>query len=176
MKKLFLSVLLLASCSPSSDDADRQGGGGRAKAPEPSAAPGPRGSTSELAALAGLYEGGEGAQRHQMCVVERRAGEQRFGLIVWGENQHSCMGSGTISREGDRVRLAMAGDSACTIEATVSGNSIRLPTAVPQGCAYYCGQRASLGGALLTQQGTSEEAAMRAKDLVGEPLCSGEGD
>jgi hypothetical protein len=69
----------------------------------------------------------------------------------------------------------MAGDSACAIEASISGKTIKLPTAVPQGCAYYCGQRATLGGAELTQQGTTEQSAMKAKDLVGEPLCAGEG-
>jgi hypothetical protein len=110
-----------------------------------------------------------------MCVVEGKGGEARFGLVVWGGNMHSCSGAGTLDRVGDKLRLAMAGDSACTIEATISGNTVRLPERTPEGCAYYCGARASLGGAELTQTGTTEADAMKAKDLVGDPLCATEG-
>lgn len=174
MKKLLLACVLLASCSSSEERKRQSGGGGGAPsaAQEQPAADAP--SSGPIASLIGLYEGG-GEPKNQMCVVKGKGGEQRFGLIVWGGNQHSCMGSGTITRSGDRLRLAMSGDSACTIEANITGKTIKLPAAVPEGCAYYCGARASLGGASLTQQATSESAAMRAKDIVGEPLCSGEG-
>lgn len=175
MKKLLVAAVLLASCSGSDESEQMVGGNEAAPAvrgqnqSERSAAP------EVLATLTGLYEGGGREPRHQMCVVKGQGGDQRFGLIVWGGNQHSCSGSGTVARNGNGLRLAMAGDSACTIEASISGKTIKLPEAVPQGCAYYCGQRATLGGAELTQQGTTEAAAMRAKDLVGEPLCAGEG-
>ena len=172
MKKLFAAALLLASCS-SSGDADQKSEGNTAG---PSARQGaPQDAPGSLATLIGLYEGGGREPRHQMCVVQGQGSEQRFGLIVWGGNLHSCSGSGVITREGSRLRLAMAGDSACTIDATISGKTIKLPDTVPEGCAYYCGQRASLRGAELVQSGTTEQAAKRAKDLVGEPLCSGEG-
>ena len=175
MKKLMLAALFLASCSQSGED-DREQKSGSAVAPQPRSAPAaqPSAEKGEIASLVGLYEGG-GEPRNQMCVVKGKGGEQRFGLIVWGASQHSCMGSGTITREGDKLRLAMAGDSACTIEGTISGKTIKLPSGVPQGCSYYCGARASLGGAALTQAATGEQAALRAKDVVGESLCSGEG-
>ncbi|MDP8913282.1 MAG: hypothetical protein M3N39_06880 [Pseudomonadota bacterium] len=175
MKKLLVAVLLLASCSGSDDPEQKVGGNSTAPAVQMEG----RSERSErpeaLATLTGLYEGGGREPRHQMCVVKGQGGEQRFGLIVWGSNQHSCSGSGTVTRTGDRLRLAMAGDATCTIEASISGKTIKLPETVPQGCGYYCGERATLGGAELTQQGSTEQAAMRAKDLVGEPLCAGEG-
>ena len=174
MKKLLVAALLLASCS-ASDDPEQKVGGNSAAPSAQMEGPSERSQPPEaLATLNGLYEGGGREPRHQMCVVKGQGGEQRFGLIVWGSNQHSCSGSGTVTRSGDKLRLAMAGDSACTIEASISGKTIKLPQTVPQGCAYYCGQCATLGGAELTQQGTTEQAAMRAKDLVGEPLCAGE--
>ena len=176
MKKLLVAALLLASCSGSNDPERKVGGNSAAAAAQnDGTSPGP-GAPQALTTLTGLYEGSGQEPRHQMCVVKGQAGDQRFGLIVWGGNQHSCSGSGTVTRTGNRLRLAMTGDSACTIEASISGKTIKLPQTVPQGCAYYCGQRATLGGAELTQQGTTEQAAMRAKDLVGEPLCAGEGD
>jgi hypothetical protein len=109
-----------------------------------------------------------------MCIVDGKGDEQRFGLVVWGGNLHSCSGSGTVTRDGSSLRLAMAGDSACSIDATISGTTIKLPASVPAGCSYYCGARATLGGAELTQKGTTRSAAMEAKDLVGESLCAGE--
>ena len=172
MKKLLLAALLLASCSSQEDN--ERGGEDGARAASNASQASAGASPGRIGTLAGLYEGG-GSPRNQMCVVEGEGGEERFGLIVWGSNQHSCMGSGTIARSGDRVRLAMAGDSACTIEASISGKTIKFPSPVPEGCSYYCGTRASLGGAELTQASTTKEAAMRAKDIVGEPLCSGEG-
>ncbi len=175
MKKLLAAALLLASCSGSDDPERKAGGNSAAPAVQDREQSERSGTPSALGTLTGLYEGGGREPRHQMCVVKGQGGEQRFGLIVWGGSQHSCSGSGTVARTGDRLRLAMAGDSACTIEASISGKTITLPATVPQGCAYYCGQRAALGGAELTQQATTEQAAMRAKDLVGEPLCAGEG-
>ena len=174
MKKLFAAALLLASCSPS-EDADQKADGNSAKAGQSAKQDSRQDTPGRLTTLTGLYEGDGRDPRHQMCVVQGQGSEQRFGLIVWGGNLHSCSGSGVVTREGSRLRLAMAGDSACTIDATISGKTIKLPEAVPDGCAYYCGQRASLRGAELTQSGATEQAAKRAKDLVGEPLCSGEG-
>ncbi len=173
MKRIIIAVLLLAGCS-SEEDRKQQAGPGSAASGGTAAPAAQPGDAAQLAGLTGLYEGGEGDRRHQMCVVKGKGGEQRFGLVVWGDSMHSCSGSGTVSREGDRLRLAMAGDSACTIEASISGTTVKLPGTVPEGCSYYCGARASLGGAELKQAGTTEQAAMRAKDIVGDPLCGGE--
>jgi hypothetical protein len=172
MKKILILFGVLAACSPQKEP---EGGGNQmasAAAPKQSAPAEP----SRIATLTGLYEGGSAAQPNRMCIVEGKGDEQRFGLVVWGGNLHSCSGSGTVTREGGKLRLAMAGDSACTIEATISGKTVKLPEAVPAGCSYYCGARATLGGAELTQKGTTKAAAMEAKDLVGESLCGAEGD
>ncbi len=170
MKKLLILFALLASsCSQGQEG---QGGGNSAAPSSQASRPA---QPPRIGSLVGLYEGGAGEQKNQMCVVEGKGGEARFGLVVWGGNMHSCSGAGTLDRAGGTLRLAMAGDSACTIEASISGKTVRLPQKTPEGCAYYCGARASLGGAELTQVGTSEDDAMKAKDLVGDPLCATEG-
>jgi hypothetical protein len=133
--------------------------------------PAMRETSGDLKNLIGLYEGPPGAQVNQLCVVEGKGGAERFGLVTWGGNLHSCSGTGTITRNGDTVRLAMTGDSACAIEAKISGTRIALPETVPEGCAYYCGARARLSGASFDQKGTTRADALRAKDLVGDPLC-----
>jgi hypothetical protein len=166
MNKYLLAVALLAGCSPGQNGGNQAAptGSGQTAKVEP----------ARLGALTGLYEGGNGGPRHQMCVVEGKGGGLRFGLVVWGGNTHSCSGSGTIRRQGDRVRLVMAGDSPCELDAVISGKGIRFPHEVPSGCAYYCGARASLAGAELTQTGTSRKSALSAKDIVGDPLCGPE--
>lgn len=156
MNRIAIAFLLLAGCS---------GGDGQPEGNQAAAAP-----VAEPASLTGLYEGGAAATPNQMCIVAR-GGEQHFGLVVWGGNQHSCSGTGTVSRGGDSLRLAMAGDEACTIEAAIDGATVALPDAVPEGCAYYCGARATLGGASFTRKGATPLDAAKAKDLVGEPLC-----
>jgi hypothetical protein len=170
MKKILLALALFGACSPQAEEAEQSSTGGAAQPleREAKAAPG------RISTLAGLYEGGAGDQKHQMCVVEGAAGNQRFGLVIWGSNMHSCSGSGTVTKRGDVLKLAMAGDSACTIEAAISGKTVKLPSQVPSGCSYYCGAQAKLGGVELTQVGTGKADAMKAKDLVGEPLCGPE--
>lgn len=164
MKKMLAACLLLAGC----------GGGGEQANQSASAQPQAGKAAADAAALTtltGLYEGGPSARPNQLCITEGKGGATRFGLVVWGANDHSCSGSGTVSRRGESLRLTMLGDSSCTIEAPVSGVTVALPAALPQGCAYYCGARASMGGASFTQKGTAQADALKAKDLVGDPLC-----
>jgi hypothetical protein len=165
MKHFLAAFALLAGCSGGGEgDGNQAAGSGSASKDQP-------GTSGQLVTITGLYEGGTGRPANQMCIMEG-GGQPRFGLVVWGENLHSCSGSGTVSRTGNTLRLTMAGDEACTIEARISGTTVTLPEAVPDGCAYYCGARASLTGARFTQKGNTESDAGQAKDLVGDPLCT----
>jgi hypothetical protein len=131
------------------------------------------GGAGSGADLTGLFEGGEGPQRNQLCIVQEKD-QARFGLVVWGSNQHSCSGTGVASRGGGGgLRLAMSGDSECVIQAEFSDGQIVMPDTLPQGCAYYCGARARMESVTFTRQGSSRADALKAKDLVGEALCGG---
>jgi len=105
-------------------------------------------------------------------MIDKGAGGAQFGLVVWGANLTSCAGSGNAVRNGDMLQLEMAGDETCRIEARISGATITLPESVPAGCSYYCGPTARFAGPPLTRKGATADDAMKAKDLVGEPLCS----
>jgi hypothetical protein len=168
MRKTLFALLVLASCSPEGSNGTSDGGGAAASQSAPGKA---ESGGGRLTSLTGLYEGGAGERRHQMCIVEGKGGGERFGLVVWGEDMQSCAGSGTVSRTGAALKLSMAGDVACTIEARISGKTVKLPATTPAGCEYYCGKRAALAGAELTQVGTARSDAMKAKDIVGDPLC-----
>jgi hypothetical protein len=162
MKRLALLCLILTACGSGGDgEAD-----GNAAAPVQGSSPG-----GAVTTLTGLYEGGQASPRNQLCLVENSPTDTRFGLVVWGDAQHSCSGSGTVERQGDDLRLRMTGDESCVIEARIEGNSVVLPENLPQGCAYYCGARARMTGVRFTQAGTGRDEAIKAKDLVGDPLC-----
>ena len=156
MSRLLIALLLVAGCKAGEDQ------------------PGTNQSVAEAATadgLTGLYEGGAARPPNQLCIVEG-SGEATFGLVVWGSNQHSCSGSGTAVRSGATLRLEMAGDEACAIEATISGDTVTLPATIAEGCAYYCGARASLGAATFARKGNTPADAAQARDLVGDPLCA----
>jgi hypothetical protein len=168
MKTILLILLLLAACGRGDAPA------GNAAASD-SAPPAARRSAPAVAAavetrLTGLYEGGGGPQKNQLCIVEKGKAA-RFGLLVWGANLHSCSGAGEAVREGARLSLKMTGDETCTIAAHLEGGKVTLPAALPEGCAYYCGARATLAGASFIRAGTTEADARKATDIAGDPLC-----
>ena len=166
MKYLLPILLVLAGCGRGDPPPDN-GAVPAAGAPGPESAR-PKGAAPER--LTGLYEGAAGAQKNQLCIVEKGAGAQ-FGLIVWGGNLHSCSGAGEAVRSGERLTLRMTGDEACAIDATLKDGTVTLPATLPAGCAYYCGARASLAGARFARTGTSEADAGKATDIAGDPLC-----
>lgn len=159
MKRLlYLLLVPLAGCG----SGDGPGNRAADKAPE---------KAVQTSQLTGLYEGGEGPQRNQMCILDGAGGNARFGLVVWGPEERSCSGSGQATRQGNVLRLAMTGDEQCVIDARIDGTRVTMPQNLPAGCAYYCGAGARMTGAAFDKTGGTAEDAGRAVDLVGDPLC-----
>ena len=156
MKRVMLALVLVTACG--ADEA-----GNRQDAAKP---------TVDTSRLAGLYEGKAGVQVNQICMVGKESDRASFGIVTWGDNLSSCSGSGSAVRQGTSLRLEMKGDQPCAIEARIEGGRISLPDKVPQSCAYYCGGGAQLAG-VLDKKGDGEKEALKALDLVGEPLCAG---
>ena len=161
MKRYFLVLALLAGCGSQGDESANQTAAAESETPPISAS----------STMTGLYEGGNAGRPDQLCMIDEGEGPARFGLVVWGANDHSCLGAGEAKREGDRLTLTMAGDSTCRIEARIEGGRILLPASVPEGCAYYCGARARFAERKLARKGASAADARKATDLAGDPLC-----
>ncbi|MDQ4086779.1 MAG: hypothetical protein M3177_02000 [Pseudomonadota bacterium] len=125
----------------------------------------------QTATLTGLYEGGGGSQRSQLCIVEHATGDSRFGLVHRGAGDASCSGAGSAVRQDSVLRLTMEGDEPCVVEAAIEGGRVTFPAAAAPGCAYYCGAGANLAGAVFEKVGGTSQDAARARDLVGDPLC-----
>ena len=148
MKHLLTILLLLAACGrgdpPTGNEAEPAADGAGAESA-------PRRAVEE-ARLTGLYEGGAGAQKNQLCIVEKGR-EAQFGLLVWGGNLHSCSGAGQAVRSGERLTLRMTGDEACTIEAALKDGVVTLP-ATPS--ATEIGDRHQLMPALCRLESMSD--------------------
>lgn len=165
MKKSLIALALVAGCGASSES--ESGGNAAGNAVQATAA------TDEVVvpdSLTGLWQSGGGTRPNQMCVLEKK-GKAQFGITLWGANLRACSGAGTATRSGEHVRFVMAGDSPCTLDATVKGGVVTFVGNVPAGCAYYCGAGASFAGASLAREGSTRADALKAKDIADEPLC-----
>ena len=168
-KPLLLLPLLLVACGPTD-------GLGNDGAPAPAAGPGeaaPPAVAVQTSSLLGLYESGPAERRNQRCVIDRAAGDSRFGFVLRGEGEQGCSGAGAAVRQGAVLRLTMAGDEPCVIDAHIEGTRVTFPTQLAPGCAYYCAPGATMAGVALDKTGGTAEDAMRATDLVGDRLCAG---
>jgi hypothetical protein len=163
MRKLLVPVCLIAAgCGQESAQPANGSGDGIVTAP----ARGP----VQTATLTGLYEGA-GTPPSQLCISEQRQ-VARFGLVTRRDGRPGCSGAGTATRAGPILRLVMNGESACAIEARLDSGRVTFPARLPRGCSYYCAPGADAGGVVFVKTGGSREDALRARDIVGDPLCT----
>jgi hypothetical protein len=172
MRKCLFALVMLAGCGgaaeqPGGNQAVPASGAERSE----QAAKGASRQAIGTSRLTGLYEGGSGERRNQLCILDKGTGNAQFGIVVWGAGLNSCSGAGQAVREGEVLRLQMAGDSECSIRAAIDGPAVKLPAELPAGCDYYCGAGARFSGAEVTRAGSTAQDAMKAKDIVGDPLC-----
>ena len=163
MKKSLILLALVTGCG-ASDTGNEPSSANGASASAPMAA-------AASAGLTGLYEAGSTEAPSQLCIIEK-GGKAQFGMVIWGANHSACGGAGLVERDGERLRLRMTGDQACTVEARLADGAISLEGPVPAGCAYYCGAQAGFEGARFERKGSMAADAMKATDPAGDPLCS----
>ena len=161
-KLLLLACILAAACRQEGGNQVNRTAGPAEIAPDP--------VMVQTTTLTGLYES-RGNPPSQLCITER-GNAARFGLVTREGGGPGCSGAGTVVRAGSILRLTMAGDSACTIEARIESGRVTFPASLPQGCAYYCRPGARTAGLLLAKTGGTREEALRARDIVGDSLCA----
>lgn len=158
-----MAALLLGACASEETGTDRS----------PEREPG----------LAGLYsasvgEGEDAAVRGDRLCFSGAASEPEgasFAFVTLGgtleRGRAACSGLGRARREENALTLTLAGEGDCSFTARIADERIRFPSKVPEGCSYYCSEAASLAGQEFALIEAGEEAARRALDLVGDPLC-----
>jgi hypothetical protein len=165
MRKLLMILFSLCAGCGQSGGAPGDESGNRA-----SAAPAPAPRAVQTATLTGLYES-TGTPPGQLCITEQGR-TARFGLVTRQNGRPGCSGAGAAVRNGAVLRLTMDGDSACAIEARIDGGRVTFPASLPRGCAYYCAPGVRAAGASFAKTGGARADAARARDIVGDPLCT----
>ncbi|TXC70713.1 hypothetical protein FSB78_07010 [Sphingomonas ginsenosidivorax] len=118
----------------------------------------------------GSIQGSWARDTDRLCVVESGSGASRIGVTVdYGEGQ-GCTASGTVSRSGDRLRVAFAG---CRFEARFDGDRIRFPADLPTDCEKLCTGRASLAALSVDRLSDSRSEAGALRSAKGALLCGG---
>ena len=170
MKKPLILLAIVAGCG-ASDRSEGNGAGAAAGGGQAPPAERARGAGADAqAGLTGLYETGAGSARSQLCILDKGSGEAQFGINIAGANMLACQGVGSAVRSGDRLSLKMSGDQPCTIDATIGSGTVTLDRSTGS-CDYYCGGATRFDGISLRRTGSGTADAMRARDVLGEPLC-----
>ena len=159
-KMLLLASFLAAACG---QEEGRPRNDGQAALPT-------AGTPVQTATLTGLYETGS-TPPSQLCIAEQGRAA-RFGLVIRRNGRPGCSGAGTATRAGPTLRLAMSGDSPCAIEARLEGGRVTFPASLPASCSYYCAPGIVMGSTVFEKTGGTQADAQRARDSVGDPLCS----
>ena len=122
--------------------------------------------------LEGHYQGSEKTRPgDRLCMIEEGDNAARFAFVTLGEGRAACSGLGRAQRSADTLTLTLEGDGECEFEARIEAGRITFPQSVPDGCAYYCSEAASLASRIFDKSAGGLDAARSPRDLVGDPLC-----
>jgi hypothetical protein len=122
-----------------------------------------------IADPAASLQGSWARDTDRVCVVDSGNGTSRIGATVdYGEDQ-TCTASGTVSRSGERLRVAFGG---CRFEARFDGDRIRFPADLPTACEALCTGRASLAALTVERLSGSRSEAAVLRSPRGRLLCA----
>jgi hypothetical protein len=151
-------LLLLAACGEAERAPDTPGARLEAAAIARGLVPDPTGGT-----LTGIWA----SEADRMCIVPAGA-DMRLGVSVdYGEGQ-ACAGSGSLRRDGDRLRVELTD---CRFDASFDGERIMFPAELPQACQRLCTGRASLSALRVERLSESASEAATLRGTGGQPLC-----
>ncbi|NIJ18432.1 hypothetical protein FHS95_000101 [Sphingomonas naasensis] len=116
--------------------------------------------------LTGLYA----RDTDRICIV-RTGSTYRIGAYVDYGDRITCSGSGTVERDGGRLRIALGKDGGCRFDAQYDGDHIKFPGVLPDACKPLCARRASFTGLEVTRLSESGAEAAAMRDAAGRRLC-----
>jgi hypothetical protein len=163
-KAALVALVLLAGCSGKQDAVDVASGGAGSRLEQAAIATGVVRDPAS-ADLTGVYA----RDPERVCVVPA-AKDFRIGVTLdYGEGQQ-CSASGTLRREGERLKVDL-GDG-CAFDARFDGQGIKFPGALPDQCRKKCTGRATLAGISVDALSASLSEATALTDANGRALCS----
>ncbi len=155
-----LLALPLAACGGSEPAATDTSAGARLEAAATEA--------GMIADPKGSIQGSWARDTDRVCVVDSDGGSSRIGATVDYGDGHGCAAAGTVSRSGERLRVAFG---SCRFEARFDGDRIAFPAELPAACDALCTGRASLGALTVERLSQSRAEASTLRSAKGQLLC-----
>ncbi len=121
-------------------------------------------------AFEGSFERRSDLGADRFCAVAD-GDDYRVGLLTVYGADSQCEARGSASRNGEKVTITLNGKDECRFIAHFDGIELTLPGVLPDGCASYCSDRASISGTsfYFVEQGSAAASAQRGRKL--ERLC-----
>ena len=104
----------------------------------------------------------------RLCLAPDGAGTYRVGALVSYEGGQGCAASGTATRNGDRLEVALAD---CRFAARFEGDRVSFPAELPSACDAACTGRATLAALAVERLSDSPAEAAALRDGKGRALC-----
>jgi hypothetical protein len=116
--------------------------------------------------IAGVYA----RDTDRLCIVPAGS-DYRIGAHVDYGDGITCSASGTLSRAGGTLHVALGGQGACSFDARLDGDRISFPGGLPDSCATLCRGRASYAGLEAVRMSESVAEARAMRDTGRRRLC-----
>lgn len=126
--------------------------------------------------LEGRFESRNDIGTDKLCAIKKEDGVYNIGILaIFGEDSF-CEGQGIASLDGENVIISLNKNVSnnreiCEFMVSFDGLSIIFPGEVPQSCAQYCNNRASLSGTRYFQIETGNNIAKLSNGRNFKPLC-----
>lgn len=128
--------------------------------------------------LEGRFETRNDIGTDKFCAIKSGDNDYHVGILaVFGADSY-CEGRGEASLDGENLNITLTQstretDEVCEFTASFDGVSLQLPGEMPETCAKYCNNRASLSGTQYFQVEIGDEAARKSNGREFKPLCKG---
>ncbi len=126
--------------------------------------------------LEGRFETRNSIGTDKFCAIKTSAKDYNIGILAIFGSDSFCEGRGVASLDGENLSVILNESSKnisenCEFTASFDGVSLQLPGELPEPCAKFCNNRASLIGTHYFHIENGNESAKKSNGRGLKPLC-----
>lgn len=126
--------------------------------------------------LEGRFETRSDIGTDKFCAIKTGDEDYNIGILAIFGADSFCEGRGIASLDGENLRVTLNQSSKnisenCEFTASFDGVSLQLPGELPEPCAKFCNNRASLSGTQYFQIENGNDLAKKSNGRELKPLC-----
>ncbi len=128
--------------------------------------------------LEGRFETRNDIGTDKFCAIKTGDEDYNIGILAVFGADSFCEGRGIANLDGEDLNIILNQSSKkisedCEFTASFDGVSLQIPGVLPEVCAKFCNNRASLSGTQYFQIENGNEAAKKSNGRELKPLCKG---